>query len=539
MKYQSIAPRIILMNKKKNKAENKIVLILAKMKEKLHFPLVLLLIIFFTACADQENQQAKPPKPNHIVLMFDNMPVNSRYKWKAGHTSGFSPRHEIRYIDDHSIIQHLNPDYAPEKDTIVIKSTRNVLEVQHTYKGIDHLSYRFQNGDSVLFTYNGKKPFAKVLNREVSDIEVNYDINKREKLSNDYFPGMLRTHRSFALTEEFDSIPWERKAEVAKEVGINAALKEFDAEGVWLDSLYQNKLISKEAFDFYYTNRNMEMANAQFDTNFGFGLNAIDGISKVLTPEQLMALNLDTVSSRFYYQKMLEEKRREWFTSKVDLIRHSNGSYWDSRQAYDLINNNDAIRQLEKDLMLVKTMSEIYDNFDLDDRIKYWEKFQKDISDAVYLNFLKEKYSFGEPIKDEVELVAFNGEETTLSQALEKYRGKVIYVDFWASWCAPCIRTFPDAKKLQQEYEGQDVVFMYLSIDEEADKWKKASQEHSLYGITPGYWITNKKRSRNMDYLNVRLIPRYMIYDRTGSLVEGDAPRPGTKEIRQVIDQYL
>lgn len=497
-----------------------------------------MLLMLFSACADEKQKETALTKPNQVVLMFEDMPVNYRYEWEGG-ISRLVPKHEICYIDDHSIIRHLTPEYAPNNDTLVISSKRDFIEVQHTYQGTDHLSYRFQNGDSVLFTYKGKKPFARILNREVNDVEVNYNIIKREKLSDDYFPGLMRTHRSFALTKEFDSIPWSRKVEVTKQVGIKAALEEFDAEGEWLDSLHQNDLITKEAYDFYYTNRSMDMANAGFKTDFGFNLRAVDGISEVPTPSQLMTMNLDSASNRFYYHKFLEEKRRALFTSKAVLIKHSNGSHRDSRQAYDLISQSDSISTMEKDLMLVKTLGEIYEKFDLEDRQEYWEKFRQDISDPVYLDFVQNEYDFGEPVVDEVELVGLNGDKTTMAAVLKAHMGKVIYVDFWASWCAPCIRTFPDAKKLQQDYQGQDVVFMYLSIDKVAENWEKASQQHSLTGGTPGYRVTNTKRSRNLDHLKVTTIPRYMIFDRTGKLVEGDAPRPGTVEIKEALDRYL
>ena len=495
--------------------------------------------MLFSACAEDEQKEIALAKPNQVVLMFEDMPVNSRYKWEDGRTSGLTPSHEICYIDDHSIIRHLTPNYAPQSDTITLELSRDVVEILHTYKGTDHLSFRFEKGDSVLFTYKGIKPFAKILNREVSDAEVNYDIRKREKLSNDYFPGLMRTHKSFALTKEFDSIPWSRKAEVAQQVGIKAALEEFDAEGEWLDSLHQAKALSSQAFEFYHTNRTMNMTNARFDVSFGFDLRPVDGIGEVPDPRQLLAVNLDSASTRFYYHKLLEEKRRALFSSKAILIKHPNGSYRDSRQVYDLISQSDSISTLEKDLMLVTTIGKIYEQFGLEDRQEYWEKFRKDVSDPVYVDYVEKKYEFGQPIVDEVRLTAYDGQQLTMSQALEAHRGKLIYVDFWASWCAPCIRTFPDAKELQQEYVDKEVVFMYLSIDENVDKWKNASEKHALYGQTPGYIITNKMRSRNMDYLSVTRIPRYMIYDREGNLVEGDAPQPGTPQIRQKLDEYL
>jgi thiol-disulfide isomerase/thioredoxin len=58
-------------------------------------------------------------------------------------------------------------------------------------------------------------------------------------------------------------------------------------------------------------------------------------------------------------------------------------------------------------------------------------------------------------------LPAANGE----SISLEKLRGKIVYVDFWASWCAPCRRSFPWMNEIQQRYGSQGVAIVAINVD--------------------------------------------------------------------------
>jgi len=57
-----------------------------------------------------------------------------------------------------------------------------------------------------------------------------------------------------------------------------------------------------------------------------------------------------------------------------------------------------------------------------------------------------------------------NNQRDTLS--LSDFRGKVVYLQFWASWCAVCKQQIPYTKLLQNELQGKDVVFLYISVDE-------------------------------------------------------------------------
>jgi thiol-disulfide isomerase/thioredoxin len=62
--------------------------------------------------------------------------------------------------------------------------------------------------------------------------------------------------------------------------------------------------------------------------------------------------------------------------------------------------------------------------------------------------------------------------------SLADYRGQVVYLDFWACWCRPCMAEVPAGEKLKKQFEGKDVVFLYVPIDEEEANWKKALANH-------------------------------------------------------------
>lgn len=58
--------------------------------------------------------------------------------------------------------------------------------------------------------------------------------------------------------------------------------------------------------------------------------------------------------------------------------------------------------------------------------------------------------------------------ETKLQQTLAEHRGQVVYLDFWASWCGPCRKSFPWMNEMQQKYRDQG--FVIISVNLDADK---------------------------------------------------------------------
>lgn len=121
--------------------------------------------------------------------------------------------------------------------------------------------------------------------------------------------------------------------------------------------------------------------------------------------------------------------------------------------------------------------------------------------------------------------------------SLSDFRGKVVVVDVWATWCGPCKAELPHLKKLEEEMKGKDVVFVGVSLDKEKDldKWKKFIQDENLPGVQlfAGGW------SKIAEDYKITGIPRFMVFDREGNVVEAKAPRPSDPNLKALIEEEL
>jgi thiol-disulfide isomerase/thioredoxin len=127
-----------------------------------------------------------------------------------------------------------------------------------------------------------------------------------------------------------------------------------------------------------------------------------------------------------------------------------------------------------------------------------------------------------------------NGKETALSG----FKGKVVYVDVWATWCGPCRKELPYLKTLEKEYENKNIVFLGISTDDvkDYDKWKKYLKENQMGGVQ---LFAGAGKDDIMKPYKITGIPRFLLFDRDGKIVSADAPRPSSSEIRPLLDNLL
>jgi thiol-disulfide isomerase/thioredoxin len=116
---------------------------------------------------------------------------------------------------------------------------------------------------------------------------------------------------------------------------------------------------------------------------------------------------------------------------------------------------------------------------------------------------------------------------------LSQFKGKLTYVDLWATWCGPCIDELPAFEQLRQDYSDKDINFIPVSIDTDLNAWKKYLQKHDL---TENELVIN--RLDLADY-KVITIPRYLLIDKDFKIISVFAPLPSSDEIRALIDQNL
>ncbi|HMP98926.1 MAG TPA: TlpA disulfide reductase family protein [Cyclobacteriaceae bacterium] len=169
--------------------------------------------------------------------------------------------------------------------------------------------------------------------------------------------------------------------------------------------------------------------------------------------------------------------------------------------------------------------------------VALYEDFIATSKNQNYLSKLKESMSKWEPIlagkeSPDFKFVTLKDEEVKLSDL----RGKLVYIDVWATWCGPCIAEHPNWNKMMDEYKDKDIAFVSISIDDSKEPWLKMVTQKNMGGHQ---WFTeNAWQSELAQHYNIRGIPRFILLDKEGKIIDPSAPRP-SGSIRTVVDKYL
>ena len=103
-----------------------------------------------------------------------------------------------------------------------------------------------------------------------------------------------------------------------------------------------------------------------------------------------------------------------------------------------------------------------------------------------------------------------DGQAVSLSQ----FKGKVVLMDFWASWCGPCIADLEPLRKIKEQVAAQPVVFLNVSLDSNDEAWKRAIAKHQIQGVHV------RSDGAVTQVYNVSGVPRYYLVDPQGLIVE-------------------
>ena len=96
---------------------------------------------------------------------------------------------------------------------------------------------------------------------------------------------------------------------------------------------------------------------------------------------------------------------------------------------------------------------------------------------------------------------------------LDAFKGKVVYLDFWASWCEPCRESFPWMNRLQAELEGNGLVIIAVNVDRE-----RAAAEQFLRSHPARFRIVYDPQGKLPEKFGVRGMPTSFLIDRDGHI---------------------
>ena len=111
--------------------------------------------------------------------------------------------------------------------------------------------------------------------------------------------------------------------------------------------------------------------------------------------------------------------------------------------------------------------------------------------------------------------------EKLLRHILEPYKGKLVLLDVWGTWCTPCKMALAHSKEEFERLAPYDVVYLYMASNSPEESWKNIIKLYDLVGDNIAHYrLPAAQQSAIENYLNIRSFPSYRLFDKEGNLVD-------------------
>lgn len=160
------------------------------------------------------------------------------------------------------------------------------------------------------------------------------------------------------------------------------------------------------------------------------------------------------------------------------------------------------------------------------------EGAQREKAEKLYAASKKKVLEAGDAMPD-LPFTDINGKEVYLSS----FKGKYVYIDCWATWCAPCVMMIPKVKALEEAVSGKtDIVFVSISLDEKRASWEKMLKDKKLDGIQLYAGGSSKTLQ---DFFQIRTIPRFILLNKKGKILSTKLDFAANKGAEQELKNLI
>jgi len=241
-------------------------------------------------------------------------------------------------------------------------------------------------------------------------------------------------------------------------------------------------------------------------------------------------INLTDQISDLDYLRMVDEYNEKYYADQHKKIDSAWATYLSSTKRYDSLSTDlhkrmDVITKIYKDrpvlFYTLRTMTGPRNAAGYDKALgmldklikKYpWLTEAKGAKETIIYNRQQlSKLAFGQPLPS----VSYPDADGKLS-GLEKYKGKYLLIDFWASWCGPCRAAIPKVKELYNQYHDKGFDVVSISIDTDKGAWKKAMQQENM----PWQQLLSSDKDKTMKEFQFSGIPTLYLIDPAGNIMQ-------------------
>lgn len=160
-------------------------------------------------------------------------------------------------------------------------------------------------------------------------------------------------------------------------------------------------------------------------------------------------------------------------------------------------------------------------------------KYYRDVilkQQEYYKSLEKEEVLYSESLKTEP-LKESKDADKLFSELITPYKGKIIYLDFWGTWCGPCKSEMKHIPAIKETMKNKDVIFMYLASNSPDKSWRNIIKEYKLTGPNVVHYnLPNEQQNLLEKHFSVNSFPTYILIDKEGNIVDTAPPHPSESE---------
>ena len=155
-----------------------------------------------------------------------------------------------------------------------------------------------------------------------------------------------------------------------------------------------------------------------------------------------------------------------------------------------------------------------------------------------YLDIQNRDISKSNSLKSTDDVANMSDGEKILRKITEPYRGKLILLDIWGTWCGPCKEALSHSQEEYERLKDFDLVYLYLANSSDDESWKSVIKEYNLMGDNVVHYnLPESQQSAIEHFLQVHSFPTYKLIDRDGFVLDVNADPRNLEGLARLLEQ--
>jgi len=168
---------------------------------------------------------------------------------------------------------------------------------------------------------------------------------------------------------------------------------------------------------------------------------------------------------------------------------------------------------------------------------KAYQKFNLIVKNKKYQEIIRNKYLKIKKIgKGDIAPTFRLLDKYNSSVSLSDFKGNIVYIDIWNTYCKPCIVEIPKFEKLKKRFSKNKIKFVSICVNSPKENWNKMIEKKNLTGIQ---LFSEKSNGEFFKKFMFNSSPRYILIDKDGKIVESHAGKPSDQKLIEEIERLL